>query len=266
MMKRRIFLWMGLIILFLSLGICQEGVAGEKYKVKRGDTLSKIASKYGVSLNALKKANKLKSIALKPNQSLVIPRQPGEKVAKSPKSTSPAVRYYTVKKGDTIFSIAKKSGLALKEIKKINHLRTNKLKIGRKLALSDPATRKKTVSREVFNFVDTRKVAISEEESENDLTSDNGDFVDGDLFLEDNGIDLGKDEEANANLEPLGKWNSPDERTLFVRVVKGFLGTPYRFGGSSIRGLDCSAFVKKIYQFFGIDLPITASGPTLVSA
>ena len=55
------------------------------------------------------------------------------------------------------------------------------------------------------------------------------------------------------------KWNSPDERKIFVRVVKGFLGAPYRFGGSSIRGLDCSAFVKKIYQFFGINLPRTAS-------
>jgi peptidoglycan endopeptidase LytE len=36
------------------------------------------------------------------------------------------------------------------------------------------------------------------------------------------------------------------------------LGAPYRFGGSSVRGLDCSAFVKKIYQFFDITLPRTA--------
>ena len=38
----------------------------------------------------------------------------------------------------------------------------------------------------------------------------------------------------------------------------GFLGAPYRLGGSSVKGIDCSAFVKKIYQFFNIDLPRTA--------
>lgn len=43
----------------------------------------------------------------------------------------------------------------------------------------------------------------------------------------------------------LGKWRSPEERSLFVKVAKGFLGAPYRLGGSSIRGLDCSAFVMK---------------------
>jgi len=43
-----------------------------------------------------------------------------------------------------------------------------------------------------------------------------------------------------------------------VRVAKGFLGAPYRLGGSSVRGLDCSAFVKKIYEFFDVSLPRTA--------
>jgi cell wall-associated NlpC family hydrolase len=38
----------------------------------------------------------------------------------------------------------------------------------------------------------------------------------------------------------------------------GFLGAPYRLGGSSVKGLDCSAFVKKIYAFFDINLPRTA--------
>ena len=38
----------------------------------------------------------------------------------------------------------------------------------------------------------------------------------------------------------------------------GFLGAPYRLGGSSVTGIDCSAFVKKIYQFFNINLPRTA--------
>ena len=250
MMKRQIFLWMGLIILFLSLGICQEGVAGERYKVKRGDTLSKISSELGVSLKALKKANKLKSSALKPNQILVIPQQTKKKLAKPRTSPPPEIQYYIVKKGDSLFSISKKTGLSVKKIKRMNHLRANHLKIGQKLALSNPVIRKEIATRDVVNV--TREIAVSEGESEDDGKNND----DGGLSGEDDGAEVEKGEEAN--MEPLGKWNSLNERRIFVRVVKGFLGAPYRFGGSSIRGLDCSAFVRKIYQFFGINLPRTA--------
>jgi len=34
-----------------------------------------------------------------------------------------------------------------------------------------------------------------------------------------------------------------------------FYGTPYRFGGSSTRGFDCSAFVQKVFKANGINLP-----------
>ena len=57
--------------------------------------------------------------------------------------------------------------------------------------------------------------------------------------------------------EPLSKWSSSEERTLFVKVVKNFLGVPYRLGGSTLRGIDCSAFVKKIYEIFNVSLPRT---------
>ncbi len=43
-----------------------------------------------------------------------------------------------------------------------------------------------------------------------------------------------------------------------MRVVKTFLGVPYKLGGSTLRGIDCSAFVKKIYEIFNVDLPRTA--------
>jgi cell wall-associated NlpC family hydrolase len=56
---------------------------------------------------------------------------------------------------------------------------------------------------------------------------------------------------------PMGKWNNPEERSLLVRAVKTFLGVPYKLGGSTLKGIDCSAFVKKIYEIFSIELPRT---------
>jgi len=48
------------------------------------------------------------------------------------------------------------------------------------------------------------------------------------------------------------------DRELLVRVAKGFLGLKYSRGGSTPNGLDCSAFVQRVFSIFGIDLPRTA--------
>jgi cell wall-associated NlpC family hydrolase len=38
-------------------------------------------------------------------------------------------------------------------------------------------------------------------------------------------------------------------------VVDSYLGTPYRFGGDSVRGIDCSAFTRRVYRGQGLELP-----------
>ncbi len=45
---------------------------------------------------------------------------------------------------------------------------------------------------------------------------------------------------------------------LLQSSVDRYLGTPYRYGGDSEAGLDCSAFTRKIYRDQGIELPRTA--------
>jgi hypothetical protein len=45
----------------------------------------------------------------------------------------------------------------------------------------------------------------------------------------------------------------------FEQKVKKYLGIPYRRGGTSTKGMDCSSFVRTVYnKFFGINLPYTA--------
>ena len=40
-----------------------------------------------------------------------------------------------------------------------------------------------------------------------------------------------------------------------LAVAKNYIGTPYKYGGSSEYGIDCSALMKNIFQPFGVDLP-----------
>ncbi len=47
-------------------------------------------------------------------------------------------------------------------------------------------------------------------------------------------------------------------KTKVVRVAESFLGVPYRYGGTSKRGMDCSGLVYKSFQAVGKSIPRTS--------
>jgi len=237
-------LGMGLIFLLLLFGVCQKGWAEEKYTVRSGDTLYEISKSFGVSLEALKNANGLKGSLIRPQQVLAIP-PPAEKkedeTSRSPsdspptglsaetlRRTSGGMDSYVVRSGDSLSSISAKVGLPMEEIKMVNGLRSTALKIGQVLYLRKGELR-----------LDEKSEASGDEEEITELSGREG------------------EREESVPSIPLGKWNNPEERSLLVRVVKTFLGVPYKLGGSTLKGIDCSAFVRKIYEVFNIQLPRT---------
>lgn len=119
------------------------------YRVKKGDTLAKIARKFGVSIKNLKRWNKIKNYIL-PNQKLVIYKKVFNKnlsqkfikrnisyLKKKVKKRKPKYKYifYKVKKGDTLIKIAKKFGVSVKQLKKWNKLSSNVIHIGDKITI-----------------------------------------------------------------------------------------------------------------------------------
>ena len=52
--------------------------------------------------------------------------------------------------------------------------------------------------------------------------------------------------------------NAKDRLILFA---KKFINIPYKFGGNSIMGIDCSAYVQKVYSLIGITIPRSARLP-----
>lgn len=49
-------------------------------------------------------------------------------------------------------------------------------------------------------------------------------------------------------------------RDALVEEIHKFKGTPYKYGGSTPGGTDCSGFTMTVFARFGIKLPHTASG------
>jgi len=103
------------------------------YTISRGDTLSTIASKYGMKTNDLKALNQLeKSTKIRIGKKLLIPFS--QEIV-----DAIATATYTVKSGDTLISIAHKFNLKPKEVAKFNNLkRTAVLGIGKRIELPLP--------------------------------------------------------------------------------------------------------------------------------
>jgi polysaccharide deacetylase family sporulation protein PdaB len=102
---------------------------GTKYTVKAGDTLYSIAKKYGVTVEALAKANNITNYNLiRVGQVLIIPTK-----AVAP---LPAAIKYTVKAGDTLYSIAKKHNITVAKLASANKITNyNLIRVGQVLTI-----------------------------------------------------------------------------------------------------------------------------------
>jgi membrane-bound lytic murein transglycosylase D len=122
-----------------------ERIIWRYHSVKKGETLSSIARRYGVAVNDVTQANKITvKTSLQIGRELLIPvsgsTRPPAAVAsnKSPASKSapaPLPASYKVKRGDTLTSIAAKFNVTVNDLKKWNKLTSTRLDIGQKLAL-----------------------------------------------------------------------------------------------------------------------------------
>ncbi|AZQ63423.1 LysM peptidoglycan-binding domain-containing protein [Flammeovirga pectinis] len=107
------------------------------HTVKKGESITEIAKMYRVYVKDIKRVNKLSSSAIRTGQKLTIPPSPSSVLSegKSTSTTSSSTSSYTVKSGDTLWSISQKLGVSVSEIKKLNGMKSNNLKVGQKLKL-----------------------------------------------------------------------------------------------------------------------------------
>ena len=102
------------------------------YTVKKGDSLYSIARVYETTVDEIKKLNKLSSNSLSIGQQLLIPETDFSV------TTKPNYTTYTVKRGDTLYSISKQYNIPINTIIVDNALQNNVLSIGQVLNIRVP--------------------------------------------------------------------------------------------------------------------------------
>lgn len=227
-----------LVVCLIVLTFPSFVFAAKTHRVKKNESLYSVAKKYHVSLTELKSSNNLVNNQIKPGNTLIIPVRAAA-VGSSVKGKANASTY-KVRKGDSIARIAKKTGVSVAELKRLNSLTKKKLKPGQVLALKDAET--ETESRpQVAKKAELRyKDLFNEKDYEQSLA-------------ELTESDLNKPVELNKNLEL-----KADTTKMLRTTAYGFLGTRYRFGGETRSGIDCSSFVQKVFRELAVPLPRTA--------
>ena len=123
------------------------------HKVVRGETAWGIAQRYNVSVIQIKEWNRLSSYALRPGQILKVhtdfdseriglsvknPPSVSTKPVKIPHKNSTggysrSYRYHTIKRGETLYSIARKYRMSVRQLKRLNGLRSDFIRAGKRL-------------------------------------------------------------------------------------------------------------------------------------
>ncbi|MEK6583641.1 MAG: LysM peptidoglycan-binding domain-containing protein, partial [Nitrospirota bacterium] len=227
----------------------------QRHKVKKGETLYKIAKNYGVSVKQIKQANGLKGSGIHPGDRIVVPNKVSVKSSnnkvtnkkadiaeKTDNLSNNTLITHKVKKGENLYRISKKYGVSVREVKKINNLSGSFVKIGQKLKV--PTVKVNDEPNIVEDSAEDVEVAKVDNEGEAAAAS------------QEEGVEPLTEGFTEDRIETAA--NDANWFSSIVDTATEYLGVPYRFGGTTLAGIDCSAYVQMVYRYFSIELPRTA--------
>ena len=138
------------------------------YTVKKGDNLYNIANSYNTTVSDIMSLNNLSSNILSIGQTLKIPLKEVE--------TSNSTEYteYTIKKGDSLYSISKTYGVPIDEIIKYNGLTSNLLNVGKVIRIPLSNNTKTYIVKSgdtLYSIAKANNTTVDDIKSKNNLTS-----------------------------------------------------------------------------------------------
>jgi peptidoglycan DL-endopeptidase LytE len=278
MMKRlRLLVVSSILSVFLSGTL----YADTTYTIKKGDNPSRIAKKFNVSSRDLLRANNLNSRSLKPGAKITIPsakktarknaisgsKHSARNTSKGKRNGGPAV--HVVKKGDSLSALSKKYSISVSELKVLNRMKSTKLKPGQRLVVRKSKTETYIAKKKDGTRLISKNSGGDADELMDMNSSEADDLSTGYIFSEQ-----GREGDDAKTYDAIISNASPDSETeaaspsrelsdmgmqeRLILFAKKLLDIPYRFGGNSLLGIDCSAYVQKVYNVIGVSLPRSA--------
>ncbi|MCL5023981.1 MAG: LysM peptidoglycan-binding domain-containing protein [Nitrospirae bacterium] len=286
--------WIAAFILPFVLAVF-DASATQTYTVRKGDSLCKIAKKFRVEQERLRETNSPGSSALKPGMKLILPpkeaaetkaglkhkKRESARAAETRKrqaavsgtgTEEPAehdVTHYTVRKGDTLGSIARKYSISVNGLKQLNDIgRSSRLKPGRRLLVKKTGPATYTVKKGDTIWKIARKFSKNADELLDLNQLDPDELKPGQkLILEEPARPGERDHSVLAqakisedikSLSESPELNALTMKDRLILFAKKMLNIPYRFGGSNFMGIDCSGYVQKVFGLLDVTLPRTA--------
>lgn len=215
----------------LLSSVAVQSSEAASYRVQSGDSLSVIAYKYDTTVSNLKSWNNLSSDRIYVNQVLEV-SAPSSSTAKT----------YTVQSGDYLSKIGAKFDVYVSELKSWNNLKSDVIYPGQTLIVSSGAaspapTGSSTYtvqSGDTLSHIAVRyNVSVSSIKSWNGLTSDN--------------IYVGQ----KLSIKGTSDSGTQTKSSNVVDIAKKYVGTPYKWGGTTPSGFDCSGFIYHVFNEAG---------------
>ncbi|MEW6280513.1 MAG: NlpC/P60 family protein [Candidatus Eremiobacterota bacterium] len=223
--------WVALLFVFCLGGgaLAGDAAAPLAHAVQAGETFESIAELYGLSPEALRQANP----GLETLEAGLLVSLP------SPPAGWPA---HTVEPGQTLWSISKRYGVTVEQLRVVNRISDDRLLAWQRLEVPCSPDRAAAAAASPWAPATT------------DVEVPPAPPVTGwlEVRLPDGSRAWAP---ATTMLIPSSRPLPPDE---LVSLARRFAGTPYRWGGTSPNGVDCSGYVQEVFRLGGHTLRRTA--------
>lgn len=266
-----------------SLFVASASVsASTTHKVVSNDTVWGLSQKYGVSIKSIEQLNHINtgSHLINVGQNVQIPNKGNEVKTPVKQSTPQTNSTYTVKSGDSLYTIAQSYGVSVAALRQANSLTGSALQIGQKLVINsnsatpsantqvqEPATQTQS-QQATANTANTAQVQGQAQQSTTSAQAQARPAANN-YAAQNNSAATYNTARSNYSNQSYARsqasqpqtQNSNVSATNYGSVVgyaQSFTGSSYVYGGTTPAGFDCSGFVQYVYSKYGKSLPRTS--------